>query len=41
LLLIPSPVEAGRGTVRAGETQSLDKLLVVAEENLKKLGNRR
>jgi len=37
LLLIPSPVEAGRGTVRAGETQSLDKLLVVAEENLKKI----
>ncbi|MDI6697914.1 MAG: type II secretion system protein [Candidatus Saccharicenans sp.] len=39
LLLLPSPSEAGRGTVRAGETQSADKLLVVPEDNLKKIRN--
>lgn len=39
LLLLPSPAEAGRGTVRAGETQSADKLLVVPEDNLKKIRN--
>lgn len=39
LLLLPSPAEAGRGTVRARETQSADKLLVVPEENLKKIRN--
>ncbi|MCX8160057.1 MAG: type II secretion system GspH family protein [Candidatus Saccharicenans sp.] len=39
LLLIPSGAEAGRATVRAGETQSSDRLLVVTEENLKKIRN--
>lgn len=39
LLLLPAQGEAGRGTVRAGETQSADRLLVVPEENLKKIRN--
>ncbi|MGQ9800946.1 MAG: type II secretion system protein [Candidatus Saccharicenans sp.] len=39
LLLLPSTAEAGRGSVRAGETRAADKLLVVPEENLKKIRN--
>lgn len=39
LLLLPSSAEAGRGTVRAGETQSADRLLVVPEDSLKKIRN--
>ncbi|MCR4395765.1 MAG: type II secretion system GspH family protein [Candidatus Saccharicenans sp.] len=39
LLLLPSAAEAGRGSVRAGETRAADKLLVVPEENLKKIRN--
>lgn len=39
LLLLPSSPEAGRGTVRAGETASAERLLVVPEENLKKIRN--
>lgn len=39
LLLLPSSAEARRGTVRAGETQSADRLLVVVEDNLKKIRN--
>ncbi|MBC7348382.1 MAG: type II secretion system protein [Candidatus Aminicenantes bacterium] len=39
LLLLPSMTKAGRGSVRAGETQAAEKLLVVPEENLKKIRN--
>ena len=39
LLLLPSVTEAGRGSVRAGETRVTEKLLVVPEESLKKIRN--
>jgi len=39
LLLIPPSAETGRGTVRAGETRTAERLLVVPEENLKKIKN--
>lgn len=39
LLLLPAAAEAGGGSVRTAETRTVDKLLVVPEENLKKIRN--